>query len=92
MSPDPVRSADDVRYRYHVPLTHNPGDPPTPLLLTVDGITEEVADYMGRHYLCEMATKGYALESCPGRLGQLARWIVARATRNDGSACGEAGQ
>lgn len=75
-------------YRYHVPLTHERGAPPPPLLLTVDGITEEVADYMGRHYLCEMATLGSRLETCPGRLGQLARWIVRRAqyepTHNDG--------
>lgn len=73
-----------MSYRYHVPLTHNPGDPPTPLLLTVDGMTEEVADYMGRHYLCEMATLGFQLETCPGHLGRLARWIVARARHIDG--------
>lgn len=79
----PDLSAERVRghygYRYHVPLTHNIGDPPPPLLLTVDGMTEEVADYMGRHYLCEMATLGTRLETCPGRLGRLARWIVRRA-------------
>lgn len=74
-----AQSADYGRgYRYHVPTTHDPGDPPPPLLLTVDGITEEVADYMGRSYLCEMATLGFQLTTAPGRLGRAARWIVRR--------------
>lgn len=64
--------------RYHVPTTHERGAPPPPILWTSDGMTEEVADYMGRSYLCEMATLGLALTGCPGRLGRLARWIVRR--------------
>lgn len=78
-----------MSYRYHVPRRHNPGDPPAPLLLTVDGVTEEVTDYMGRAYLCEMATLGFALKTCPGRLGRLARWIVARSEQFDGSGDGD---
>jgi hypothetical protein len=83
-----THNAEYVRvfdYRYHVPTRHNVGDPPPPILLTMNGITEEVADYMGRSYLCEMATLGSMLDTCPGRLGRLARWIIRWAARNDGS-------
>lgn len=81
MPDNPVQHAESVApygYRYHVPTTHNVGDPPPPILLTVDGQTEVVADYFGLHYVCQMATLGYALDGCPGRLGRLARWIVRR--------------